>query len=94
MIDGDSTDETADNEMSRLINDTTTSILRIYNAYGADAVQDWEVNELLEWTHNLNYDDYLTNWRTIGTSAPSNVLHGMFRSIEIHFHSVCFICLL
>lgn len=63
-------------EMSRLINETTASILKIFNAYGADAVEDWEVNELLEWTHNLNYDEYQLDWRTIGTSASSNVVYG------------------
>jgi hypothetical protein len=64
-------------EMSRLINETTTSILKIYNTYGAEAVEDWEVNELLEWTHSLNYDEYLIDWRTIGTSASSNVIYGL-----------------
>ncbi|CAF1216181.1 unnamed protein product [Adineta steineri] len=68
------TDDGHDNEMSRLINETTTSILKMYNTYGADAVQEWEVNDLLDWTHNLNYDDYLYDWRTIGTSASSNFL--------------------
>lgn len=63
-------------EMSRLINETTSSILRIYQEFGPQAVEDWEVNELLEWTHNLNYDEYLIDWRTIGTSASSNVLYG------------------
>ena len=63
-------------EMSRLINETTTSILRIYHEFGARAVEDWEVNELLEWTHNLNYDEYLIDWKTIGTSASSNVVTG------------------
>ncbi|CAF4388877.1 unnamed protein product, partial [Adineta steineri] len=71
------TDDGHDNEMSRLINETTTSILKMYNTYGADAVQEWEVNDLLDWTHNLNYDDYLYDWRTIGTSASSNFLQGM-----------------
>ena len=65
-------------EMSRLINETTTSILRIYNTFGPHAVEDWEVNELLDWTHNLNYDDYLLDWKTIGTSGSSNVIYGMF----------------
>jgi hypothetical protein len=78
-------------EMSRLINDTTASILRIFQAYGAEAVEDWEVNELLDWTHNLNYDEYLIDWRTIGTSASSNVIYGLIRMItekEIRF---CFL---
>ena len=82
MLNGEKNTEIKENEnekeMSRLINETTTSILRIYREYGAEAVEDWEVNELLEWTHNLNYDDYLVDWRTIGTSASSNVITGRF----------------
>ena len=80
MLHTGTTDEMKQNEnekeMSRLINETTASILKIFNAYGASAVEDWEVNELLEWTHNLNYDEYLFDWRTIGTSASSNVIYG------------------
>lgn len=68
-------------EMSRLINETTASILKIYNAYGAEAVEDWEVNELLDWTHNLNYDEYLFDWRTLGTSGSSNSVYGWIISI-------------
>lgn len=67
----------SEKEMSRLINETTASILKIYNVYGAEAVEDWEVNELLEWSHNLNYDEYSLDWRTIGTSASSNVVYGL-----------------
>jgi hypothetical protein len=82
MLSADKNDDLKQNEnekeMSRLINETTTSLLRIYNAYGPQAVEDWEVNELLEWTHNLNYDDYLLDWRTIGTSGSSNVIYGRF----------------
>lgn len=80
MLSADKNDDLKQNEnekeMSRLINETTTSILRIFNAYGPQAVEDWEVNELLEWTHNLNYDEYLLDWRTIGTSGSSNVIYG------------------
>ncbi len=81
MLDADKNEVLKNNEnereMSRLINETTTSILRIYNAYGAEAIEDWEVNELLEWTHSLNYDEYLLDWRTIGTSGSSNVIYGL-----------------
>jgi hypothetical protein len=82
MLNADKNQELKQNEnekeMSHLINETTRSILRIFDAYGPQGVEDWEVNELLEWTHNLNYDEYLLDWRTIGTSASSNVIFGMF----------------
>jgi hypothetical protein len=81
MLNAGKVDELKQNEnereMSRLINETTTSILRIFNAYGAEAVEDWEVNELLEWSHSLNYDEYVLDWRTIGTSGSSNVIYGL-----------------
>ena len=78
---GQNDDDENEKEMSRLINETTSSILRIYSEFGPQAVEDWEVNELLEWTHGLNYDDYLLDWKTVGTSASSNVITGkiMFR---------------
>ena len=64
-------------KMSHLIDDTTKSILRMFDTYGAEAVEDWEVNALLEWTHGLSYDDYLSDWRTLGTSSSSNVIFSM-----------------
>ena len=83
MLNSDQNDHSKQNEndkeMSRLINETTTSVLRIFRTYGADAVEDWEVNELLEWTQNLNYDEYLLDWRTIGTSGSSNTIFGIVK---------------
>jgi hypothetical protein len=73
----DLTDNGHGKEMSHLINETTESMLRIFNTYGASAVQDYEVNELLKWTHNLNFDEYSLDWRTIGTTAASNAIYGM-----------------
>lgn len=90
MLNTDVPDNENDREMSRLINETTTSILRIFNTYGAQAVEDWEVNELLEWTDNLNYDDYLLDWRTIGTSASSNIILGkLFLEIFLPYYVPC-----
>ena len=87
MLNGDKNDEIQGLEnrqaMSQLINETTASILRTFKKHGAKAVEDWEVNELLDWTHNLNYDEYLVDWRTIGTSASSNFIAGKDLSSEI-----------
>ncbi|XP_032228131.1 protein MFI [Nematostella vectensis] len=41
---------------------------------GTDAVEDWEVDELLEWTSGLNFDEYLTNWKEYATSSGSEFL--------------------
>jgi len=34
-------------------------MLAITDTRGQDAVEDWEVDELLEWTNGLNFDQYV-----------------------------------
>ena len=43
---------------------------------GHGAVEEWEVDELLEWTNGLNFDRYVTEWKEFGTSARSDQLVG------------------
>ncbi|CAF1191669.1 unnamed protein product [Didymodactylos carnosus] len=86
-----SKDGVEDGEMTRLINETTTSILKVFNSYGSEAVEDWEVDELLEWTHNLNFDDYLLDWRTLGTSGSSNVIFGNVYSNYFFIHFIVYL---
>lgn len=31
------------------------------------------MDELLDWTSNLNYEDYLTSWKQVGTSSLSEM---------------------
>ncbi len=42
---------------------------------GAVANEVEENEDLLEWTRTLNFDDYATDWKTIGTSVPSDRPH-------------------
>ena len=44
-------------------------ILETADASGADAVEEWEVDELLDWTTTLNFDHYFQFWKAIGTSG-------------------------
>ena len=37
----------------------------------ADAVEDWEVDELLTWSTGLDFDDYWKDWQSIATSDLS-----------------------
>jgi len=46
-------------------------MLAITDTRGQDAVEDWEVDELLEWTNGLNFDQYIYDWKEIATSAGS-----------------------
>jgi len=43
-------------------------ILETADSSGSDAVEEWEVDELLDWTTTLNFDNYFQFWKAIGTS--------------------------
>ncbi|PIK34625.1 hypothetical protein BSL78_28553 [Apostichopus japonicus] len=59
-----------------LVEGAASGMLAVMDEIGPDAVEDWEVDELLEWTNGLNFDDYLTDWQAIATSASSEKLAG------------------
>ena len=44
-------------------------ILETADASGTEAVEEWEVDELLDWTTTLNFDNYFDFWKAIGTSG-------------------------
>ncbi|KAH0625135.1 hypothetical protein JD844_033280 [Phrynosoma platyrhinos] len=43
---------------------------------GVDKVLEWEVDEMLKWTNALNYDNYVKEWKIIGTSKVSEGYQG------------------
>lgn len=64
-----------DAETNALINETAKNILSVYeNENGINKVEDWEVDQLLDWTNGLSFNDYVQNWQTIGTTANSDKL--------------------
>ncbi|XP_072019137.1 protein MFI-like [Amphiura filiformis] len=56
---------------NKLIEGATAGMVDTIEKQGLEAVDDWEVDELLDWTNGLNFDDYLNEWRGIGTSSGS-----------------------
>ena len=44
-------------------------ILETADSSGPDAVEEWEVDELLDWTTSLNFDSYFQFWKAVGTSG-------------------------
>ena len=68
-----------DAETADLIDAATAGMLATVDVLGADAIHEWEVDELLDWTTALNYDDYLLDWRELATSASSNAHLGEAR---------------
>lgn len=59
-----------DSETSELVKKAADGLINTVDSHGPDGVMDWEVDELLQWTTALNFDDYLEGWKE---SATSNV---------------------
>lgn len=49
----------ADAETEKVVQSVAEGMLAITDTRGQDAVEDWEVDELLEWTNGLNFDQYV-----------------------------------
>lgn len=60
-----------DTETEKVVQSVAEGMLTITDTRGQDAVEDWEVDELLEWTNGLNFDQYLYDWKEVATSAGS-----------------------
>ena len=45
-----------DLETEQVVQSVAEGMLTITDMRGQDAVEDWEVDELLEWTNGLNFD--------------------------------------
>ena len=63
--------KTDDHDTIELIEGATAGMVATVDKLGVNAVQDWEVDELLHWTTSLNFDDYLDSWGKAATSAAS-----------------------
>ena len=46
-------------ETEQVVQSVAEGMLTITDTRGQDAVEDWEVDELLEWTNGLNFDQYV-----------------------------------
>ena len=64
--------------IERAIENTVKGIVDITDKLGHSAVEDWEVDELLEWTNGLNFDRYLSDWKEFATSAMSDQMEGTY----------------
>ncbi|XP_067674764.1 uncharacterized protein [Haliotis asinina] len=60
-----------DYETVKLIEGAAAGMVATVEASGADALEEWEVDELLDWTTSLNFDDYWTTWKDLATSSHS-----------------------
>nr|XP_039247995.1 protein MFI-like [Styela clava] len=60
-----------DSETSELVKKAADGLINTVDSHGPDGVMDWEVDELLQWTTALNFDDYLEGWKETATSNIS-----------------------
>lgn len=58
-----------DSNVNDLVEAAAKGIFMIADEAGPENVEDWEVDELLEWTSGLNFDTYLKDWQQCGTTS-------------------------
>ncbi|XP_035299590.1 protein MFI [Cricetulus griseus] len=61
-------------ETLSLIHKATKGLIRCIEDGGVDSVMEWEVDEVLNWTNTLNFDEYIANWKETATSNSSDNL--------------------
>jgi hypothetical protein len=48
-----------DRETNMIIEEAARNLIDTIETEGFNSIDDWEVNELLEWTNMLNFDEYV-----------------------------------
>ena len=49
----------SDRETNMIIEEAARNLIDTIETEGYNSIEDWEVNELLEWTNMLNFDEYI-----------------------------------
>ncbi|XP_063300980.1 protein MFI [Pelobates fuscus] len=68
--------QTTDPDTVILVQKATQGVINSAEQHGSGSVMDWEVDELLQWTNALNYEEYIGKWKVIGTSKSSSAFKG------------------
>ncbi|XP_067888957.1 protein MFI isoform X4 [Heterodontus francisci] len=68
--------QTQDPNTAVLVQRATEGVINSVEQNGPNAVLDWEVDELLEWTNALNFEKYLNDWMEIASSDSSANFQG------------------
>ncbi|KAL8562448.1 hypothetical protein ACOMHN_008592 [Nucella lapillus] len=61
-----------DQETVQLIEGAAAGMMATVHSQGPDALEDWEVDELLDWTTSLNFEEYFSTWKDLATSAAAD----------------------
>ena len=66
-----------DVETEKVVQSVAEGMLAITDTRGQEAVEDWEVDELLEWTNGLNFDQYVNRQFFLSSvQYPDIIVHG------------------
>ncbi|XP_062983801.1 protein MFI [Elgaria multicarinata webbii] len=68
--------KTMDAAATVLIQRAAEGLITSLENEGIEAVMEWEVDEMLKWTNALNYEEYVKQWKQIGTSKVSDSYQG------------------
>ncbi|CAM4353604.1 unnamed protein product, partial [Caretta caretta] len=63
--------KTEDPTTTILIQRSAEGIVNAFEKGGTDNVMEWEVDELLQWTNALNFEEYISQWKETATSNSS-----------------------
>ncbi|KAK7107045.1 uro-adherence factor A-like isoform X2 [Littorina saxatilis] len=61
-----------DPETVQLIEGATAGMIATVENQGPEALEDWEVDELLDWTTSLDFEEYFDTWKNLATSAAAD----------------------
>ncbi|XP_060090831.1 protein MFI [Heteronotia binoei] len=70
--------KTLDPTETFLIQRATQGLITCLGDEGLDSVMEWEVDEMLKWTTALNYEEYVKQWKALGTSKLSEDFSGFW----------------
>ncbi|KAH1185543.1 protein MFI [Mauremys mutica] len=76
--------KTEDPTTAILIQRSAEGIVNAVEKGGTDNVMEWEVDELLEWTNALNFEEYISQWKEIATSNSSANYQGFQFIVSQH----------
>nr|XP_056714857.1 protein MFI [Euleptes europaea] len=68
--------KTLDPTKTFLIQRAAEGLISCLGTEGFDGVMEWEVDEMLKWTNALDYEEYVKQWKAIGTSKLSEDFSG------------------
>ena len=71
-----------DKDTVELIEGAAAGMVATVDSQGPESVQEWEVDELLDWTTSLNFDDYWMTWKETATSSSSEKRVGGYSNLS------------